>query len=350
MTSTATATALPPTTTPTQEGPAVLVQANANLRAGPGTVYPVIGAARAGDRLPVTGRAPAFPGDTPAPVGAAAGVKSPGNVWWQVTQGKRVAWIFGALVTPNAAGEQAPEVTDFPPPVEVETKVEAKAKPAATPTLTSTSTLTSASSQPDLVVLGPDTQYPVRARVIQGWGYELVDLSAAYDIVVYRDVFGMLAHQVDDENVQRYRRQSRFARSGPIRITLVDAQPHPDPACPGWGWAPDRDTFVDPYGMTQDPCRVEHSLFPQGDGVGTTLLIGWGYNAGTTLAIGATGPYLADASTSFLAEALPWPGNLGPADRPDFSQPLYLALGAAHREDGRWVWQDAFAAIVLAGR
>jgi hypothetical protein len=177
-----------------------------------------------------------------------------------------------------------------------------------------------------------------------------VDLSAAYDIVMYRDVFGMLAHQIDDENVRRYGRQSRFARSGPIRITLVDAQPHPDSACPGWGWAPDRDTFVDPYGMTQDPCRVEHSLFPQGDGTGTTLLIGWGYNAGTTLAISAAGPYLADYGTTFLAETLPWPGNLGPADRPEFTQSLYRPLGAARREDGRWVWQDAFAQIVPAGR
>ena len=254
----------------------------------------------------------------------------------------------------NTAAEQAPEVSDFPPPPTltsppptVEVKVEAKVEPIATPT--STSTLTSASPQPDLIVLGPDTQYPVRARVIRGWDYEFVDLSAAYDIVVYRDMFGMLVHQIDDENVQRYRRQSRFARSGPIRIALVDAQPHPDPACPGWGWAPDRDTFVDPYGMTQEPCRVEHSLFPQGDGAGTTLLIGWGYSAGTTLAIGAAGPNLADASTSFLAETLPWPGNLGPADRPDFTQPLYRPLGAAHQEDGRWVWQDAFAAIVPAG-
>ena len=332
-TSTATATALLPAATPTPEGPAVLVQANANIRSGPSTAYPVIGGARAGDRLSVTGR---FSG------------------WWQIALAGRAGWIWGELVSANTAAEQAPEVVGFPlpptptsPPPTVEVKVEAEVEPTATPT--STSTLTSASPLPDLVVLGPDTQYPVRARVIRGWDYEFVDLSAAYDIVVYRDVFGMLAHQIDDENVQRYRRQSRFARSGPIRITLVDAQPHPDAGCPGWGWAPDRDTFVDPYGMTQEPCRVEHSLFPQGDGAGTTLLIGWGYNAGTTLAIGAAGPYLADASTTFLAETLPWPGNLGPADRPDFSQPLYRPLGAAHQEDGRWVWQDAFAAIVPAG-
>ena len=200
-------------------------------------------------------------------------------------------------------------------------------------------------------MLGPDTQYPVRARVVRGWDYEFVDLSTMYDIVVYRDVFGMLAHQIDDENIQRYYpNKPRLGTSGPLRITLVDAQPHPDPGCPGWGWAPDRDTFVDPYGMTQDPCRVEHSLFPQGDGAGTTLLIGWGTNAGTTLAIGAVGPHLADATTSFLAEALPWPANLGPADRPDFSQPRYQPLGAAHKVDGRWVWQDAFAEIVPTGR
>lgn len=199
-------------------------------------------------------------------------------------------------------------------------------------------------------MLGPDTPYPVRARVVRGWDYEFVDLSAAYDIVIYRDVFGMLAHQIDDENVRRYGRPSRFARYGPLRITPVDARPHPDPACPGRGWAPDCDTFVDPYGLTQDPRKVEHSLLPQGDGAGTTLLTGWGYNAGATLAIGAAGPHLGDVTASFFAEALPWPGNLGPADRPDFTQPLYQPLGAAHKEDGRWVWLDPFAEVAPAGR
>ena len=113
-------------------------------------------------------------------------------------------------------------------------------------------------------MLGPDTQYPVRARVIRGWDYEFVDLSTQYDIMVYRDVFGMLAHQIDDDNVQRYKRPSRFAKYGPIRITLIDAQPHPDPNCPGWGWAPDRDTFVDPYGMTQNPMPRGAQPLPAG--------------------------------------------------------------------------------------
>ena len=237
---TAAATALPPTATLIPAGPAVVVQANANLRGGPGTAYPIIGAARPGQRLLVLGQA---------------------GGWWQVRLDERTGWIWGGLVTPNAAAEQAPEVKDIPPLIEVKAKDEVKVEIGAT----STSTLTSASVLPDLIVLGPETQYPVRARVIRGWDYELVDASSAYDIVVYRDVFGMLAHQIDDENVQRYRRKSRFAQFGPLRITLVDAQPHPNPNCLGWGWAPDRDTFVDPYGMTQNPCRVEHSLFPQGE-------------------------------------------------------------------------------------
>jgi hypothetical protein len=298
---------------PTADAPAVTARANANIRSGPGTTYPVIGGVRAGQRLPVTGQA--------------AG-------WWQVKLGSRTGWVWGGLVIANGRARKAPTVASQPPAPQ-------PAAPSVTPAPRPT-------ALPGLVVLGPDTKYPVRAQVVRGWDYEFVDLSRQYDIVVRRDVFGMLAHQTDDENVQRYRRPSRFSRFGPLRITLVDAQPHPDARCPGWGWAPDRDTAVDPYGLNEDPCRVEHSLFPQGDGAGTTLLIGWGYNAGTTLAIGAAGAGLSDATTSFFAEALPWPATIGPADRPDFSQPLYAPLGAAHKADGRWVWQDAFVEIVPA--
>ena len=176
-----------------------------------------------------------------------------------------------------------------------------------------------------------------------------MDLSTQYDIVVYRDVFGMLAHQIDDDNVQHYNRTSRFVEYGPLRITLIDAQPHPDPNCPGWGWAPDRDTFVDPFGMTRNPCRIEHSLFPTGDGVGATLLLGWGYSAGTTLAVGAAGLTLADLSTTVIADALPRPRSIR-NNPPDYSQPLYQPLGQAYREGDRWGWHDPFVQIVPVGR
>lgn len=65
---------------------------NANLRAGPGITYPVIGSARPGQDLEITGRNQA--GD-----------------WYQLASG---AWIAGALVTraPNAV----PLAANMPPP------------------------------------------------------------------------------------------------------------------------------------------------------------------------------------------------------------------------------------------
>ena len=313
-TATATATAAP-------EAPMVVLTANANLRAGPDTAYPVIGGGKVGQTLIVTGRANGSAGGLPV-------------TWWRTARG----WVAGSLVTANAAAQTVPLVMEVPPP------------PAPTVVPAPTVTPSPQVAPPDLVVLGPETQYPVRARVIRGWDYEFVDLSTQYDIMVYRDVFGMLAHQIDDDNVPRYKRSSRFAEYGPIRITLIDAQPHPDPNCPGWGWAPDRDTFVDPYGMTQNSCRAEHSLFPQGDGAGTTLLLGWGYHAGTTVAVGAAGPFLANFGVTLLAEQLPRPAAIGPADRPDYAQSRYQPLGQARREHNRWVWNDPFAQLVPSAR
>lgn len=319
----------PPSPTPTQtvtavpETPAVTLSANANLRAGPGTAYPVIGGGRAGQVLPVLAR---YGG------------------WWQTLRG----WVSGALAQPNAAAAtpgRVPELASVPAP------------PTSTPvppTSTPTSPAPADAGLPpyrERVVLGADTQYPVRARVVQGWDYEFVDLSAAYDIVVYRDVFGMLAHQIDDDNIRRYYpNKRRLGANGPIRVTLVDAQPHPDAGCPSWGWAPERETYTsDPLGMMQDRCLVQHSLRPTGDGHGALLLVGWSYGAGNTVAVGAYGPTGADWSTTYFAELIVWPASLGPADRPDFSQPLYQPLGAAHKADGRWVWQNAFVQIVPAG-
>ncbi len=118
-----------------------------------------------------------------------------------------------------------------------------------TPTLTSTPAATvtpeppaAPSPQPvtqaDLVVLGPETRYPVRARVVRGWDYELVDTATGYDFLVHRDVFGMLAHQLDAERVTRYHRPSffSFTPDGMFRIYLVDWAPHPNAECAARGY------------------------------------------------------------------------------------------------------------------
>ncbi|HSN73616.1 MAG TPA: SH3 domain-containing protein [Anaerolineae bacterium] len=313
-----------PTATATPETPTVTLRTNANLRAGPGTAYPVIGGGKTGQTLVVTGR-------------ANGSVDSRLVTWWRTSQG----WVTGSLVTANAAAQTVPFVTDVPPPPASEVKAEAKVEVVLTSTLTSTSPL------PDLVVLGPDTQYPVRARVVRGWDYEFVDLSTQYDIVLYRDVFGLLAHQIDDANVTQHNQPRRFGVAGPKRITLIDFQPHPDAQCAGWGWAPERDTFVDPLGMNQEPCLVEHSLWPNGDGLGALITAGWGYAAQTTLAVAAGGPTLDELSTTMFADRLPQPYSqyVQPAD---YSRPLYQALGQAMWMGTRWSWVDPFVQIVPA--
>jgi len=93
-------------------------------------------------------------------------------------------------------------------------------------------------------VLGSETQYR-SGESDSRLGLRVVDLSAAYDIVLHRDVFGMLAHQIDDENVQRY--GARAASSGPVRSasrSWTRSRTRIPPVRLGLG--ADRDTFVDP--------------------------------------------------------------------------------------------------------
>ncbi|MCY3902277.1 MAG: trypsin-like peptidase domain-containing protein [Caldilineaceae bacterium] len=56
-----------------------------NVRAGPGTSYPIIGTAAPGDAFPITGKNPA-PGD-----------------WWQISYEGRTAWVYGPLVAATNA-------------------------------------------------------------------------------------------------------------------------------------------------------------------------------------------------------------------------------------------------------
>ena len=68
-----------------------------------------------------------------------------------------------------------------------------------------------------MVVLDGDTQFPVRADHIIGWGYELVDASAEWDIVLNRDVLGLVAHEIWSDSLYRQHPHG-------IRITFLDCQ------------------------------------------------------------------------------------------------------------------------------
>lgn len=309
-----------PTATPvaptTPEPPAVVARANANIRSGPGTAYQVIGGARVGQRLPVLGRA---------------------KDWWQVTLGARTGWIWGGLATANAAARQAPEIANLPP---VPSKAPAVA-PAPQPV-----------ALPDLVVLGPDTRYPVRAKIVRGWSYEFIDDSAAYDFVVQRDVFGMLAHQLDDERVTRYRKPSffSFTPDGVLRIHLVDWAPHPNPDCAaqGYGMTDRVDFGGDPLGLNTNACIDNRSLYPLVDGQGAA--IGYRCNGVCAFAVAGPGANVQSLMLTAFGEALPRPPLLSPVDRADFSGPFYRPLGEAHWDATFWRWSDPFVEVVPAGR
>ena len=201
-------------------------------------------------------------------------------------------------------------------------------------------------------MLGPDTHYPVRARVIQGWGYEFVDLSRQSDIVVYRDVFGMLAHQLDDERVTRYRKPSffSFTADGVLRIHLVDWTPHPNPDCAarGYGTTGLADFGEDPLALNTNACIDNRSLYPLVDGQGAA--IGYRCNGQCALAVAAPGTNLPNLILTALAEALPRPATLGPAGRADFGSEVYRPLGQGRWDVTLWRWADPFVEVVPAGR
>ncbi len=71
-------------------GPTVTINGTMNVRGGPGTNYPIIGAAAAGQQYAALSRNAA--GD-----------------WWQIEYEGRLVWVFGGLVTASADAANAPQ-------------------------------------------------------------------------------------------------------------------------------------------------------------------------------------------------------------------------------------------------
>lgn len=108
---TATPTEAPPTPTPTPAVPLASPNSNMNVRQGPGTVYPVIGAARPGESYEITG-------------------KNPAGDWWQIDYKGRPGWLFARLtqtqgnisavqVAANIPAPPPPTATPIPQPTPV---------------------------------------------------------------------------------------------------------------------------------------------------------------------------------------------------------------------------------------
>ncbi|MXX24465.1 MAG: SH3 domain-containing protein [Caldilineaceae bacterium SB0668_bin_21] len=97
-----------PTQTPIPE-PIVLVERNMNVRGGPGTYYPIVGAAKPGDQFPIIGR-------------------NETSDWWRIWYYGTLAWIYAPLVTTANIGDTT--IAVFIPPKLTSAQIFQKVSPA----------------------------------------------------------------------------------------------------------------------------------------------------------------------------------------------------------------------------
>ena len=90
-----------PIPTPTSASPTVRMSGTMNVRAGPGTNYPILGQAEAGDQYPISG-------------------KNPAGGWWQIIYSGQFGWVYSPLVTAiNPELVQVASIIPTPPPTPI---------------------------------------------------------------------------------------------------------------------------------------------------------------------------------------------------------------------------------------
>jgi len=196
-----------------------------------------------------------------------------------------------------------------------------------------------------VVELGPDTNYPVRADHIIGWGYELVDASEQWDILLHRDVFGFVAHEFWGDKLYGPHPQG-------IRITFLDCE---SAMVHGTGEVDCAGTEA-PIALFMED-RGLGNIY--GDGVGSMIAAdcaneSTNYHDPQICFIGL-GPidagHLTDSAVSAVITAQNLNYNIYGAETPDFRQaPFTPHLGTAVRDDAlqQWRWQNPFLEIVPA--
>ncbi len=305
-----------PTVTPTP-APHVLPNVGSlNLRAGPGTGYQVIARKSGGTQLAIEGR-------------------NEGGDWLLVESNGRSGWVSARFV--DDAPEYLPALPTPPPPTAAPTHLPptptpSPLSPTATPEPTLEATTPPTPAKHSTIVLGPDTTWPVRAERVIGWGYEIVDASEQWDLVLQRDVYGVVAHEFWGEQLYGIHPHG-------IRITLIDPVwdgKSPSPLAPVPLFADDRGLFE---GF--------------GDGAGSMIYVGCAIPAHhfydsqeCFIAIEAGGEHLTDivAASTVTAQNMLHAGY--DARTHDFSQPPFRLLGQAYREGDQWRWRDPFLEVV----
>ena len=79
---------------PTPTFPVVTISGQMNVRGGPGTFYPVLGTASAGEQFAITG-------------------KNSSGSWWRINYNEQSGWVYGPLVTASGPLEEVPRIAAF---------------------------------------------------------------------------------------------------------------------------------------------------------------------------------------------------------------------------------------------
>ena len=288
-----------PTPTPAATGPvATISSAVANIRSGPGTGYPLLGQAKKGERFPITGRNAA-------------------SSWWQVEFKGKPGWIAASLAQAGPGAAQVKVVAAPPLPRVSRRKARARRPRPRRPGRRCRPTRRRSR-------WARASAYPVRARSVTGWGYELVDKSEDYDLLVNRDIFGVFLNQLWPDLLKQHPKG--------IRITFTDP-------VPGVNYQGNRRGFGDgESGWVADVgCSTTHE---EHNTIWPNELV----ECNVTLV--SPGPGLTDLA---LAAAVLGYGRAENASfSPVFDREPFTLLGKPVREmdSGQWRWSDPFLQVV----
>lgn len=127
----------------TPDKPAAIASSASNIRSGPGTSYPIVGKASAGQRYDIVGR-------------------NADSSWWQIAYGDKQGWIAASVVKASGPLTQVAVARNIPTPPPPPTS------PPTKPT--------------SLPLTPPDQEFTVK-----NWGLRLYDVKRAKSVYFYGD-------------------------------------------------------------------------------------------------------------------------------------------------------------------
>lgn len=172
-------------------------------------------------------------------------------------------------------------------------------------------------------------------KFYRGDGYEIIDASENFDIIIKRDVLGPIIRAIFHDSICGEHKLG-------VRIHIAD--PIYKPECGASPLAP-----MEFWQRWPGPCGNYFYYDAFGDGAGAQIYLGrtWAICHDPDegfIAIGSGGPHLTDiVVTGFVVL------YVGSHYTPDFRlDPMYLALGRPYREGDQWRWEDPFIEVIPA--